>query len=267
MASSRYGRGVALLTEGLVILVSILAAFMLEGWRADRELNRDLVQELTSVQRELERNRDLVSSQIASLSRVVSGTRGLLTLLDSSPGSSMVPVVDTLVFLSTGYSPSLDPSLGALDALITSGRLSQIRDPELRLKLAGVRYLLLDAMEEESVARKVLLEHIFPLVRDDLDLGVTERVATEFFGSREASGVTTQERAAGRSLPSYRTVGYPNSNAIRSTIAMQTTWLETGIDEYAQVLEYIGDLMQRLAQELDHRQPDLLSNTELLLSG
>ena len=243
----------ALLTEGLVILVSILAAFFLEGWRADRELNRDVVQELTNVQRELERNRDLVSSQIASLSRVVSGTKGVLAQLDSSSGSSLVPVADTLVFLSTGYSPSLDPSLGALEALITSGRLSQVQDPELRLKLAGVRYLLSDAMEEEAVARKVLLEQLFPLVRDDLDFGATNRLGKEFLESREASGVSTQERTVGRSIPSYRTQNYPNSNAIRSTMRLRLTWCESGVDEYAQVLEYIGDLTQRLAQELDHR--------------
>ena len=54
MATSRRD-GVGLLLEGVVILVSILAAFFLEGWRADHELARELSEELESVQVELER--------------------------------------------------------------------------------------------------------------------------------------------------------------------------------------------------------------------
>lgn len=253
MASPRAGRGMGLLTEGLVIVCSILMAFFLEGWRVDRELNRDVVNELASVQRELERNRDLVSTQASSLSRVIAGKRSLLALLNSNRGSALVPVADTLVFLSTSWSPSLDPSLGALEALITSGRLSQIRDPELRLELAGVRYLLNDAMEEEVVARKVSLEQVFPLLQDELDFSALDRVDRAFFDSQDASGVTTQERASGRSIPSFGTVAFPNSNAIRSTVGMEVSWLESGVAEYARVLEHIADLMHSLATELADR--------------
>jgi hypothetical protein len=213
-----------------------------------------VVQELRSVQQELERNRDLVSAQASSLSRVIAGNRGLLARLDSSEASPVVPVRDTLVFLSISWSPSLDPSLGALEALITSGRLAQVRDPELRLKLAGVRYLLSDAMEEEGVARKVLIEQLFPLVRDDLDLGQLRRVEREFFASPGLGG-TSQERTSDVSIPSYQTVDYPNTQAIRSTMWMQLGWLETGSDEYARVAEYLAELIRAVAEELDHRSP------------
>ena len=55
--SETRGRAGRLVAEGLVVLFSILAAFLLEGWRADRELAGELSQELVSVQRELEANR------------------------------------------------------------------------------------------------------------------------------------------------------------------------------------------------------------------
>jgi hypothetical protein len=253
MASNRSGRAAGLLVEGLVILVSILAAFFLEGWRDDRELNREVVQELSNVQRELERNRDLVTAQVAALSRVISATRSVLALLDASSGATAVQVQDTLVYLSTGWSPSLDPSLGALEALITSGRLSQIDDPELRLQLAGVRDLLSDAMEEEATAREISLAQLFPLVRSELDFSATIRVRTEFFESQNALGLSPQERARGRAFPSYRAVDYPNSAAIRNTLVLKLAWLGAGVSDYSQVLQYIDDLSGRLARELDRR--------------
>jgi hypothetical protein len=108
-------------------------------------------------------------------------------------------------------------------------------------------------MEEEVVARKVLIEQLFPLVREDLDPGPASRVEREFFASKAISGGTTQERAAGVSIPSYQTVDYPNSNAIMSTILMHVGWLETGSVEYVVVLEYIAELMRSLAEELHNR--------------
>ena len=63
-------RGHPLLVEGIVILASILVAFWLDGWRADREMDRDLTQELESVYREVQRNRDLVVAELIVLNRL-----------------------------------------------------------------------------------------------------------------------------------------------------------------------------------------------------
>lgn len=66
----------ALVVEGLVILASTLAAFLPEDWRADRELARDLTQELERVHRELDPNRVLVSAELGG------GGEYLMALLD-----------------------------------------------------------------------------------------------------------------------------------------------------------------------------------------
>ena len=159
-------RGMALVVDGIVILASILAAFFLEGWRADRELARDLTQELESVHRELERNRDLVSAELSVVDRVTSSAAALLVDLHASPEVRMVEVADTIALLSTVWAPTLDPSLGAVEALISSGRLAQLPDPRLRQGLAGLRDEFQDVREEQVNAVALRDNQLFPLTRN-----------------------------------------------------------------------------------------------------
>ena len=78
--------GLRLFLEGVVILLSILAAFFLEGWRDDLELVREVRQELASVSLELERNRDMVEAEIDAIRRV---STGAALLVESMPSRSV----------------------------------------------------------------------------------------------------------------------------------------------------------------------------------
>ena len=249
MATSRRD-SVGLLLEGVVILVSILAAFFLEGWRDDRELARELTQELSSLQRELVSNRDLMSVHLESLDRIALGGQSLVDLLDTASEAEMVLVADTLAWIVNSFVPSLNPSLGAVEALIASGRLAQIRNPDLRLGLAGLRDFLSDAIEEEMAARQVTVQQLMPLIRTHFDSGETERIGREFFGAVDVTGLSTQERTAGRALQSYQSVAYPNSLAIRNTIRFKLGWYEVGRLEYGRLIPHMDGLIEMVGEEI-----------------
>ena len=63
----RWVAGLAL--EGLVVVASILVAFLLDAWWDGRELRNQLNDELASVGREIDENRGLVEFEINSLER------------------------------------------------------------------------------------------------------------------------------------------------------------------------------------------------------
>ena len=245
-------RGSHLILEGIVILASILAAFWLEGWRADRDLARDLTQEMESVDRELERNRELVIAELAVLDRITSSSNALLTELRANPEAATVAVTDTIAILGTSWSPTIDPSLGAVQALIGSGGLAQLPNPHLRQGLAGLSDRFQDALEEQVLARAMFSNEIFPLTRDRLDYRVWGEALVELLDPGNA-GTLSQEGLSVRSFPSAGTVDFPNSLAIRNALEIRRQWYLTAQDELSQLRVFLDDLIAVMEDELADR--------------
>ncbi len=250
MATSRRD-GVGLLLEGVVILVSILAAFFLEGWRGDRELARDLSQELASVQLELERNRDLAELEIVALGRILAGGNALTAALEAADGAPYVAVVDTLAWLGTTWNVSFSPSLGAVDALIASGRLAQVANPELRLGLAGLQDVVTDAFEEEVFAREIATRQVVPLVGEHVDLNSLFDVGNRFFAPAGDNAVTPQERVRNRALQSSGTIEFPTRIAVRSAISHRLGWLSSARSEFQSLQLHLETLIDWVSEELN----------------
>jgi len=245
-------RGMSLVVEGIVILASILAAFLLEGWRADRELARDLTQELESVYRELERNRDLVSAELSVLDRLTSSAAALLVELHASPEASMVETTDTIALLSTIWAPTIDPSLGAVEALISSGRLAQLPNPRLRQGLAGLRDKFQDAREEQLNAIEIRDDQLFPLTRDRLDYRAFRAILVKLAESGNG-GTQSQETMSVRSFPSVGTMEYPNGPSIRNALEFRRLIYLTVQDEMSLLQVFLDELITELEGELATR--------------
>ncbi len=160
--------------------------------------------------RELRRNQQLLAFQIEIMERIVRADDAALILLEAEAGSPNVTIPDTLAFL-VFTSATFDPSLGALDALIASGRLAAVADPELRLRLSGLRALVEDATEMQDVVIGLYYDQMLPLISSgtSLDFDAVTDVADAFWSA---------ERIMGRSLESGRTVEFPNTQRLRFLI-------------------------------------------------
>ena len=211
-----------------------------------------LTQELENVHHELERNRDLVVAELTILDRLTSSADALLVGLTMSPQSSTVAVTDTIALLGTSWSPTIDPSLGAVQALIGSGRLAQVPNPQLRRGLAGLRDQFEDALEEQLLARAVFSNEIFSLTRDRLDYRIFGQLIAELSGSAD-SGTLSQESMSVRSFPSIGTVDYPNSPAIRNALEVRRQWYVTAQSELVQLRDLLEDLIAVMQDELAER--------------
>jgi hypothetical protein len=240
--TKRGATALRLLLEGFVVLVSILAAFLLEGWRNDRAEAHELQQELVSVGREIDRNRDIVLAELSAIHRIIAGGDELLEQLESERESRFVVVTDSIAWLATLWSPTLDPSLGAVDALISSGRLARIHDPELRLGLAGLRDMFIDAAQEQLLAQSVSTEQLQPRVLESPDMARLRRVTREFITRRQDAGLSPQEQMAAGQMPSYGDVAYANNVSIRSALNMKLIWYEAALAELDPLLPHLANL-------------------------
>ena len=105
-------------------------------------------------------------------------------------------------------------------------------------------------VEEEVAARKIVLEQLYPLVRDELDVEPTVRVGSTLLNPVGEGGLTPQQAAQGRALQSLQLVRYPNSTAIRNTIRYKMAWFGVGREEFAGLLPELDSLISLAAREM-----------------
>ena len=156
----------AMLTEGSVIVFSILLAFSLDAWwdtaRERREIGETLIaleSEFSEVEVELARSLDRNES-------VVTASDQVLQLMREGRGEVGAAVLGEVLRVPTTAAPE-----GALAALISSGRLSQISSQALRALLAGWSSVLNDVREEESSAERFVYEELIPHLTEFTEIG------------------------------------------------------------------------------------------------
>ena len=157
-----------LIVEGIVIVGSILLAFAIDaGWqvRSERVQERDALQSLRD---EFEVNLEAISDSIERHGRMVASAE---RILEMSFGNIPVPENVRQDIRSTFFSyRSTNNAGGTLTALLSSGEISVIRNPELRRKIAAWPSILEDATEEEQVVVRIREQIFIPFVARRLHL-------------------------------------------------------------------------------------------------
>jgi hypothetical protein len=156
-------RGIKLVLEGIVVVVSILIAFGLDAWWDRAVERRDLLDDLINVEQELATNIVTVGAAIEFQSRAIALIDTLLERARQIPIGGLVPLPDTILVSALVFTPTYDPSTGAVDALIASGRRSDLDDPELKGILTDLRMAVLDIREDELNARAAAHDRVLPL--------------------------------------------------------------------------------------------------------
>jgi hypothetical protein len=228
-----------LLAEGVVIVVSIVLAFALDAWWDDVAEGRQLRQQLGSVQAEVRGNRDLVLFQVDLMERMIGAGEALVEAMDSAASrGGEVSVPDTLAWLPLA-NPTLDASLGAIDALVGSGQLALIRDPTLRSRLAGLRDRIEDAVEEQEQALTVYYDHFYPRLIES--------------GYRTSPVVSQSifdywvERVPGRPAQSFGMVEFPADPALAETLRERLLLYAISVEEMRALLTVLDDLEAAVA--------------------
>jgi hypothetical protein len=223
--------------EGMVVVASILIAFVLDAWWDGRQLHSDLRHELASVGREVAENRRSVAYEIHALERIIAASEATASSLETAPPGRLVAIADTLIWFVAFWSPTLDLSFGALDALIASGRLAQIEDAELRLGLAGLKNKVRDAVDDELLAQEVF-EDLYNALAEHIDFAGVYRIDNEFF---------SQKRALGRKVPTaHASLLIPATLPVRNAILNRASWLNSALGELRELLVQLDGLQREI---------------------
>lgn len=155
--------GVGLLVESLAVVVSILVAFGLDAWWTERQLRVDLLDDLTSVTQEIEANAVALAVESLFQRTAAASIDDLVARIDAADGAMWLTVPDTIASFAFIFPPTIDASTGAVDALISSGSLSRLRDRRLKRILSNFAAQYEDIREGELGARRLAMEEIVPL--------------------------------------------------------------------------------------------------------
>jgi hypothetical protein len=178
--------------EGALIVASILAALAVDSWweyRKDREVEQAT---LTSLLSEFERNKIELKRSIDTLTGSQEAAKRLLTFAGKSFSTEDKELIRQSFYEVFDWW-TFDPSTGALNSLLSAGRLYLIQNPELRTRLAGWSGLLTDLKEEEASVVFLTYERLGPMLSKVYPLPLLEDAAPDRFESKLESAFSDLE--------------------------------------------------------------------------
>jgi hypothetical protein len=169
--------------EGTLIVASILAALAVDSWleyRKEREVEQAT---LTSLLKEFERNKIELERSMDTLTGSQEAAKRLLTFAGQSLSTEDKELIKQSFYEVYDYW-TFDPSTGALNSLLSAGRLDLIQNLELRTRLAGWSGLLTDLQEEEAVVDFLTYERLGPMLSKVYPFPLLEDAAPGRFESQ-----------------------------------------------------------------------------------
>jgi len=227
----------SLLLESLIVIVSILIAFALDASWDRFRAQSDLRQDLAGVGDELAANRDALASQMLLVERVAGSIAALLDAMDRLPNATQIIASDTTIWISQ-RTPTFDPSFGAIDALVASGRLAGIEDPRLRRNLAGLASRATDAGEELLEAQNMYQIVEAPLLFPGLELRAVSGV-----------GARLPEGWENHSIEGGEQIQFPNSRGLRSAMEQRRALYQIALGELGRLDDHLAEIASVIGRQ------------------
>ena len=143
-----------LLSEGILIVVSILVAFTIDAWWEERQERNEEQRLLLSLKHEFQTNIETLPSHIDGHLR--SNRAAVELARRQRQAAAEHPFefhsADLAMVINHG---STDPQTVVLDAMLQSGELRYISNPEIRERLGVWPRLVIDATENELLLRNL----------------------------------------------------------------------------------------------------------------
>ena len=152
-----------LYVEAAAIVGSILLAFAIDAWWdeiGDQRSERVLLEALDA---EFKKNQELLDEQIGVYQRRTSAASALLSL--GSGATNPEPDILNSHWRWVIRGGTYDPSTGVLDAAVSSGNITVIRDSELRVALANWPALVEDLNDVENLVTNLVFNQLVPWIR------------------------------------------------------------------------------------------------------
>ncbi len=143
-------KGLQLLAEGLLIVFSILLAFAIESWWAERKERIEEEKLLVNLQIDFTKNKRLLENSIDRFTMTIENSQLIMDFIRPGEIPTEEILADSILFKHLLWH-TYDPVIGTLNSAIASGHISLIENERLRTELAEWEDLVEDMKESERI--------------------------------------------------------------------------------------------------------------------
>jgi hypothetical protein len=147
--------------EIVLVVIGILIALSLNNWKENFDNRGEEMRILSGLKQEFEVNLSEVNRNIKLNTSTVESCRDLIDLIRTENPFENYRYVDSLIYVVYMFG-SFDAQTGIVDEIISSGKLSIIKDSELRNRLTSVSGILDNAEEDYEIRVNYYMEQILP---------------------------------------------------------------------------------------------------------
>jgi len=147
--------------EIILVVIGILIALSLNNWKEDLDNRGEETRILTGLKQEFEANLFEVNRNIKLNTAAVESSSDLINLIRTENPFANSRYVDSLLYLAYMFG-SFDAQSGLIDEVISSGKLSIIKDIELRNRLTSFSGILDNAEEDYKIRMDYYMNQITP---------------------------------------------------------------------------------------------------------
>lgn len=151
-----------ILIQGATIIFSILLAFSIDAWWAQRNHNLIEIEQLTSIKSELELGLNNLDNVLDAVNFHSKNIDSLIILMENAkqiPFQVSGPLLGSSIMWRTS-----DVSISTLNSIMASGSLNQLTNAELRVKLANLPAIQMDLTEDEITAKEFVENQMVPFL-------------------------------------------------------------------------------------------------------
>lgn len=151
-----------LVAEGAAIVTSILLAFAIDAWWERHQRNQECAAIVTALSAEFAEARLRIEARKSGIERIAAHADTVASLLALQQTRVEIPLRHLVGLIRT---PTFDPPMGEVQALLQTGNLDLISDRRLRQALAEWPAAVVDLEEKSQLHVAFVYDQLIPALR------------------------------------------------------------------------------------------------------
>lgn len=161
--------------EILLVMIGILLALQVSNWNEKQKLDSEEQKTLISLRSELEEN--IIKFDSIYMYHIVRDSV-LNRLIDLDPKLESFDSQDSLI-KKADWSWTFNPSRGVYNSIINSGKIELIKDYKLKIKIAKLKDIIDDYVDDELITLEYTSQNIEPLFSSTFSYYMRPRTKVE----------------------------------------------------------------------------------------